>query len=156
LDFAGDEHIRFTCENLHQYDRILAEQKALHPDIPEREIKDRMCNEYNTAVWLGFDASEYTTPGEELYGMNKVTESSSEYDWESIMHYSSDQGATRECYTPTRGFFKNVKKCPLSRKIGTAWNGEDVMVPIRQNKKPSPLDVEWVKSHYPWRDNPDD
>jgi hypothetical protein len=69
-----------------------------------------------------------------------------DFDFDSIMIYPSD------AQTDTTACRNDIAKCPIVRRAGLNQDGTPKFEYIPAKYKPSKMDVQFVRKHYPWRE----
>ncbi|KAI4684195.1 hypothetical protein J4E81_009074 [Alternaria sp. BMP 2799] len=132
-----DDHVQFNCASLTGYHEAL--QKATADGFTINEL----CNIFNVAKHYQFDASEY------YKWTNDGLTYSAEYDYDSIMHYSSWQSHNPALVNQDQN---NPDNYPLVRLTG-GKNGQKSLLPLPRPSGEwgiSRLDKEAIKLLYPW------
>jgi hypothetical protein len=131
------EYIRFNCASLMGYDEAL--RKATADGFTE----DELCNMFNVANHYQFDASQF------YKWTNEGMQHSTDYDYDSIMHYSSWQSHNPALVAQDSN---NLDNYPIVRLTG-GKDGQKSLLPLpRPNGEwsISRLDKDAIKLLYPW------
>jgi hypothetical protein len=132
-----DNYIQFNCQNLIGFAEALAKATA------DGFTQDQLCNNINVATRYNFDATQY------YKWETKGMQHSSDYDYDSIMHYSSWQSHNPAI---TDSDPNNPDKYPIVRLTG-GKGGQKSLLPL---PRPYPewsisrLDRDAIKMLYPW------
>jgi hypothetical protein len=132
-----DEYVQFNCHNL------IGFAEALEKATTDGFTKDELCNNFNVANNYKFDATQY------YKWENKGMEYSSDYDYNSIMHYSSWQSHNPAL---TDADPTNLDKYPLVLLTG-GRNRQKSLLPLPlpyPDWQISKFDEDSIKMLYPW------
>ncbi|KAI4670881.1 uncharacterized protein J4E88_009633 [Alternaria novae-zelandiae] len=137
-----DKHVEFDCKKLKGYSDALARARKALPQFKDHQL----CLFADYSKKFQFPAVHYTMSV--AYGSPAQywwMKADTEYDVDSIMSYSSFQHANEKCAEGD-----HPEECPLRRWKVPGDKSQGIAY-IEDAEKPSPGDVSWVRTNYPYQ-----
>ena len=135
-----DNYVSFNCRAVSGFDAILAkaiaETAGEHVDLTPRIIENLLCTNAGFATRFNWLGRQFITKGED---------SSTPFDFASVMCYPSDSMANRDC-TPN-----DPGRCPITRRwLNPDGSPDGRVVFMPRNREPSDGDVAYIYRYYPY------